>query len=125
MIIYYLFNKMSYFQETCWYYTNGYECKYNNCMFSHNYDKCIEAISKKQFTVCAEGINCKQKCNKIHNLEFCKLITQELLKNQKTKLILYKSITIYNLIKLNVFKNITILLHHLMKPYICYMLKIH
>ena len=125
MIIYYLFNKMSYFQETCWYYTNGYECKYNNCMFSHNYDKCIEAISKKQFTVCAEGINCKQKCNKIHNLEFCKLITQELVKNQKTKLILYKSITIYNLIKLNVFKNITILLHHLMKPYICYMLKIH
>ena len=125
MIIYYLFNKMSYFQETCWYYTNGYECKYNNCMFSHNYDKCIEAISKKQFTVCAEGINCKQKCNKIHNLEVCKLITQELLKNQKTKLILYKSITIYNLIKLNVFKNITILLHHLMKPYICYMLKIH
>ena len=73
---------MSNFQETCWYYTNGYECKYNNCMFSHNYDKCIEAISKKQFTVCAEGINCKQKCNKIHNLEFCKLITQELLKNQ-------------------------------------------
>jgi len=116
---------MSNFQETCWYYTNGYECKYNNCMFSHNYDKCIEAISKKQFIVCIEGINCKQKCNKIHNLEFCKLITQELLKNQKTKLILYKSITIYNLIKLNVFKNITILLHHLMKPYICYMLKIH
>jgi hypothetical protein len=42
---------MSNFQETCWYYTNGYECKYHNCMFSHNYDKCIKAISKKQFTV--------------------------------------------------------------------------
>jgi len=83
---------MSNFQETCWYYTNGYECKYNNCMFSHNYDKCIEAISKKQFTVCTEGINCKQKCNKIHNLEFCKLITQELVntrelvKNQKNEI---------------------------------------
>ena len=74
---------MSYFQESCWYYTNGYECKYNNCMFSHNYDKCIEAISKKQFTVCIEGINCKHKCNKIHNLEYCRLITQELVNTQE------------------------------------------
>lgn len=83
---------MTYFQETCWYYTNGYECKYNYCMFDHNYDKCIETISKKKLELCIEGINCKTKCNKIHNLEYCKLITQELVntkelvKNQKNEI---------------------------------------
>jgi hypothetical protein len=61
-------------------------------MYNHNYDKCLVTISSKTFELCPYGINCKKKCNKIHNLEIFKLITQnlantqELIKNQENEI---------------------------------------
>tara|TARA_B100000287_G_C20100911_1_gene570302 strand:+ start:62 stop:511 length:450 start_codon:yes stop_codon:yes gene_type:complete len=61
-------------------------------MYNHNYDKCLVSISSKTFELCPYGINCKKKCNKIHNLEIFKLITQnlantqELIKNQENEI---------------------------------------
>jgi hypothetical protein len=84
---------MSCSTQTCWYYSNGFNCKHQSrCMYNHNYDKCLVTISSKTFELCPYGINCKKKCNKIHNLEIFKLITQnlantqELLKNQKNEI---------------------------------------
>ena len=84
---------MSFSTQTCWYYSNGFNCKHQSrCMYNHNYDKCLVSISSKTFELCPYGINCKKKCNKIHNLEIFKLITQnlantqELIKNQENEI---------------------------------------
>jgi len=70
---------MSCSTQTCWYYSNGFNCKHqSNCIYSHDYNKCLATISSKNFEICPYGINCKQKCNKIHNLEIFKYITQDL-----------------------------------------------
>jgi len=66
------------FKESCWYYTNGYQCKWFSCQFNHNFNQCIEVVSKKTFEFCNQGILCKTKCNKIHNLDLFKSITQYL-----------------------------------------------
>ena len=59
---------MSYHNKyACWFLVNGFECPHRECLFSHDpYDVCIKRQSL-MVSVCQDGINCKTKCNKIHN----------------------------------------------------------
>jgi len=58
----------------CWYYINGYECLHPNCKFNHEFDKCVKCLSTIEYEYCIYGIQCKKKCNKIHNFGFIKKI---------------------------------------------------